>query len=113
MRKERRYPSGLEHSSEAINESGARTELPNRPAPGSSLIEAIGRKEACELMQDVVLRAIEENRAFGLGGAQKDEKAQGGDGLPGVVGSRRSEPLTDAPRAPEQAASLKKNIAIA
>ena len=112
MQYTRRRLADTGNSTNEISEAGARIDSPNRPAPGKSLIDEIGRQQACELMGNAVLRAIEENRALGLGGSQKD-KAQGVYSAPHAVGNDQGEPLTDDRRAPEQTGSLKKNIPIA
>lgn len=80
---------------------------------GKSLIDAIGRKKAFALMENAVLRAIEENQALGLGRARKGKKLRMVDGVLCVVGTGRSEPLMPGQSAPAQASSLKKSVPIA
>ena len=80
---------------------------------GKSLIDAIGRKKAFALMENAVLRAIEENQALGLGRARKGKKLRMVDGVLCVVGAGRSVPVVAGQSAPAQASSLKKSVPIA
>ncbi|HBO7954395.1 TPA: hypothetical protein ACKPYT_006249 [Pseudomonas aeruginosa] len=80
---------------------------------GKSLIDAIGRKKAFALMENAVLRAIEENQALGLGRGGKGKKLRMVDGVLCVVGAGRSVPLVAGQSAPAQASSLKKSVPIA
>ena len=80
---------------------------------GKSLIDSIGRKKAFELMEGAILRAIDENRALGLGRARKGKTLRMVGGVMCVVGSGRSEPLMVGQKTPTQTSSLKKSVPIA
>ena len=80
---------------------------------GKSLIDAIGRQKAFALMENAVLRAIEENQALGLDRGRKSKKLRMVDGVVCVVGAGRSDPLVSGQRAPAQASSLNKSVPIA
>lgn len=80
---------------------------------GKSLIDAIGREKAFALMENAVLRAIEENHTLGLSRGRKIRKLQKVDGILCVSKDGRSEPLILGQRSPAQANSLKKSVSIA
>ena len=79
---------------------------------GKSLIDAIGRKEAFALMENAVLRAIEENKALGLNRDSKRKKLRLVDGVLYVVGGGNA-PLISGQSAPAQARSLGKSVPVA
>ena len=81
---------------------------------GKSLIDAIGRKEAFALMENAVLRAIEENKALGLNrdSKRKKKKLLLVDGVLYVVGGGNA-PLISGQSAPAQARSLGKSVPVA
>lgn len=78
-----------------------------------SLIDAIGRKNAYALMENAVLRAIEENKALGLSGERKGKKLRMVDGVLCVVDSNGSQPLIYGQKAPAETSLLKKSVPIA
>lgn len=80
---------------------------------GRSLIDAIGRKKAYELMENAVLRAIDENQALESERGHKEKKVRVVGGVLCIVGAGTSAPLVAGQRGSAQVNSLKKSAPIA
>lgn len=76
-----------------------------------SLIDSIGRESAFKLMEDAVLRAIEENYSFGL--VRKAKSVQVVEGVLHVVEGRHQFPLIAGQVEPSSPGSLTKQVPIA
>lgn len=78
-----------------------------------SLIDAIGRKKASTLMENAVLRAINENRALGSGldPYEKPECIMGD--VTWITWAGNTSPLASGQRVPERTSSLNKSTPIA
>lgn len=79
---------------------------------GKSLIDAIGRNKAFELMEDAVLRAIDENQTLGFE-RSKAEKVRVMDGMLCISGAGNTAPLVTIQRSSKQVGLSKKSVPIA
>jgi|LIDZ01.1.fsa_nt_gi hypothetical protein len=76
-----------------------------------SLIDSIGREGAFKLMEDAVLRAIEENYSFGL--VRKAKTVQAVGGVLHVIEGGRQVPLIRGQQEPPTPQTLTKQVPIA
>ena len=76
-----------------------------------SLIDSIGRENAFKLMEDAVLRAIDENYSFGL--VRKAKSVQVVGGVLHIIEGHRQVPLIAGQVEPTTSGSLTKQVPIA